>query len=298
MKAHGPGARDGNAASFKHGKERTRSAREDRTRSARRGPDKERTEGTGQGAARRKDGARRGPGPRARGPDPEREGMRSLETQPDQTRSARRGTDPERAGISLETRPDRTRSARGKRKSSGDGHNHGENSCNRRFVQRADCLRTVDFRATHRKHLLTPAAEEEQLVMYKLQQDLQKRQQLLSASVSSSVPCAYVLSTTVLSSKLNTTFCLPDPEESAHMGLIYCHLQVAQIIHVSPPLMELLHLPPPSPLLMLTLFRSHLSICCRLLISSCGCSTTSTFTAAAASVEASTSDTLWAPVTD
>ncbi|KAK7899379.1 hypothetical protein WMY93_020232 [Mugilogobius chulae] len=118
-----PGARDGNAASFKHGKERTRSARG--------GQDKERTEGTAQGA-RRQDGARRGPGPRARGPDPEREGMRSLETRPDRTRSARRGTDPERAGISLETRPDRTRSARGKRKSPGDGHNHGENSCNKR----------------------------------------------------------------------------------------------------------------------------------------------------------------------
>ncbi|KAK7878224.1 hypothetical protein WMY93_034377 [Mugilogobius chulae] len=35
--------------------------------------------------------------------------MRSLETRPDRTRSARRGTDPEREGMrSLETRPDRT----------------------------------------------------------------------------------------------------------------------------------------------------------------------------------------------
>ncbi|KAK7896110.1 hypothetical protein WMY93_021435 [Mugilogobius chulae] len=125
MKAHGPGARDGKAASFKHGKERTRSAR--------RGPDKahgDRTERAG------------GPDP---DPDPEHEGMRSLETRPDRTRSARGGTDPEHAGISLETRPDRTRSAWGKRKSPGDGHNHGENSCNRRRHLDNFCSLAVEY---------------------------------------------------------------------------------------------------------------------------------------------------------
>ncbi|KAK7879349.1 hypothetical protein WMY93_033872, partial [Mugilogobius chulae] len=121
-------------------KEKTWRRTTERTRSVREGQDKERTEGTGQGALRQ-DGARRGPGPRAR----ERAGMRSLETRPNRTRSARRGTDLERARISLETRPDRTRRRAPGPVWPGDGHNHGENSCNRRRHLDNFCSLAVEY---------------------------------------------------------------------------------------------------------------------------------------------------------